>query len=147
MRDVELSKSLNTSHYPMVIISASGMCEAGRILHHLRNNIEDHRNTVLIVGYCADHTLGKRIVDRERQVRIFGKEHTRRCEVVLMNSPSAHADHPGLLDFLSRLDRRRLKKTFLVHGHPDRQEALRAALVEEGYPDVTIPARGDSIEL
>jgi metallo-beta-lactamase family protein len=131
----------------MVIISASGMCEAGRILHHLRNNIEDDRNTVMIVGYCADHTLGKRIVDRTPEVRIFGESYKLRAEVVVKNSYSAHADQPGLIKFLSESDVKRIRKTFLVHGDPVRQEALKSALLESGFDNVVIPDYGESVEL
>ncbi|QXD17071.1 MBL fold metallo-hydrolase [Rhodocaloribacter litoris] len=147
VRDVEKSKALNGQQVPMVIISASGMCEAGRILHHLRHNIEDPRNTVMIVGYCADHTLGKRIVERRPEVRIFGEPHALRAEVVVMNSLSAHADEPGLLDFIGRLDRDRLRRIFLVHGAPERQEAFKQALEARGYRDVVIPEYRESFEL
>ena len=147
IRDVQESKKLNSSRLPMVIISASGMAEAGRVLHHLRNNISDPRNTVLIVGYCAEHTLGKRIVDREPEVRIFGEPHPLRAQVEVMNSYSAHADEPELLEFIGRLDRQRLRRTFLVHGEPARQIALANALEERGYENVTMPERGDSFEL
>ncbi len=147
IRDVEDSKRLNTSRLPMVIISASGMAEAGRILHHLRNNISDPRNTVMIVGYCADHTLGKRIVDQEPVVKIFGEPHPLRADVEVMNSYSAHADEPELLEFIGRLDRQRLKRVFLVHGDPRRQIALANALGAEGYREVITPERGDIHEL
>jgi len=147
IREVARSKSLNESRVPMVIISASGMCEAGRILHHLRNNIGDSRNTVMIVGYCADHTLGKRIVEKRPTVRIFGEERRLAAEVVVMNSFSAHADEPGMLDFLGKLDRERLRRVFLVHGEPKRQEAFKAALEGEGYRKVMIPAYGESFVL
>jgi metallo-beta-lactamase family protein len=147
IRDVQDSKRLNTSRLPMVIISASGMAEAGRILHHLRNNISDPRNTVLIVGFCADHTLAKRIVDRERVVRIFGEPHALKAEVEVMNSYSAHADEPELLEFIGRLDRQRLKRVFLVHGDPSRQVDLANALEDEGYSEVITPERGDLHEL
>jgi metallo-beta-lactamase family protein len=147
VREVEASKRLNASHYPMVVLSASGMCEAGRVLHHLRHTVEDARHTVLIVGYCADHTLGKKLVDREPVVRIFGEEYTRRCQVEVMNSLSAHADEPGLLDFLGQLDRDRLQRVFLVHGAPERQAALAAALEAKGYRGVAIPAPGESVTL
>jgi metallo-beta-lactamase family protein len=147
IRDVEESKRLNDSRLPMVIISASGMAEAGRILHHLRNNITNPRNTILIVGYCAEHTLGKRIVDREPEVKIFGEPYPLKAEVEVMNSYSAHADEPELLDFIGRLDRQRLRKVFLVHGEPSRQIALSNALEEAGYRDVAIPERGESYEL
>ena len=147
IRDVEDSKRLNDSRLPMVIISASGMCEAGRILHHLRNNVADPRNTVMIVGYCAEHTLGRKIVDREPEIRIFGEPHRLRANVEVMNSYSAHADQPELLGFLGHLDRDRLKRLFLVHGEPSRQAALCDALTEEGYGDVRTPARGAHFDL
>ncbi|NNL29636.1 MAG: MBL fold metallo-hydrolase, partial [Gemmatimonadetes bacterium] len=142
IRDVEESKKLNSSRLPMVIISASGMAEAGRILHHLRNNVEDPRNTVMIVGYCAPHTLGRRIVERRREIKIFGEPHRLRAEVEVMNSYSAHADEPELVDFVSHLDPDRLKQIFLVHGDPPRQLALYDALAERGYANAHGPARG-----
>lgn len=147
VRDVQESKKLNFSRLPMVIISASGMAEAGRILHHLRNNISDPRNTVLIVGYCAEHTLGKRIVERQPEVKIFGEPHPLRADVEVMNSYSAHADEPELVEFIERLDRQRLRKIFLVHGEPGRQIALANALEERGYEDVSMPERGDAFDL
>jgi metallo-beta-lactamase family protein len=147
VRDAEESKKLNTSRLPMVIISASGMCEAGRILHHLRNNVADPKNTVMIVGYCAPHTLGRRIVERQSEVRIFGEPHRLRAHVEVMNAYSAHADEPELLAFVGHLDRRRLKRIFLVHGDPARQLALFDALKAEGYADVSSPGRGEVFEL
>jgi len=147
VRDVEESKRLNGSRLPMVIISASGMAEAGRILHHLRNNVSDPRNTILMVGFCAEHTLGRRIADREPVVRIFGEPYDLKAEVEVMNAYSAHADEPELLDFIGRMDRQRLQKIFLVHGELSRQVALREALEAAGYRDVVIPERGASFEL
>ena len=147
IRDVEESKKLNSSRLPMVIISASGMAEAGRILHHLRNNVEDPRNTVMIVGYCAPHTLGRRIVERRREIKIFGEPHRLRAEVEVMNSYSAHADEPEIVDFVSHLDPGRLKRIFLVHGDPPRQLALYEALSERGYANAHGPARGEVFEL
>lgn len=147
VRKAERSKELNGSKMPMVIISASGMCEAGRILHHLRNNIEDPKNTVLIVGYCADHTLGKALVDKRPRVRIFGEHHNLRAEVVVMNQYSAHADEPGLVKVIKALDQKRLRKIFLVHGAPERQEAFQDKLQQEGYKNVLIPDHGESFEL
>jgi metallo-beta-lactamase family protein len=147
IRDVQESKKLNASRVPMVIISASGMCEAGRVLHHLRNNIEDPRTTVLMVGFCADHTLGKKLIDGLEEVRIFGEPHRVRAEVVVMNSYSAHADEPGLLAVVGAQDPKRLKRIYLVHGAPDRQEAFRSTLLREGYRDVIIPEHGESFEL
>ncbi len=147
VRDVEDSKKLNGSRLPMVIISASGMCEAGRILHHLKNGVEDDRNTVVIVGYCAAHTLGRRIVDRSPEIRIFGEPYRLRAQVEVMNSYSAHADEPELLSFLGHLDRDRLDRVFLVHGDLHRQEALSASLGRHGYRSVEIPRRGRSVLL
>lgn len=147
VRDVEESKRLNASRLPMVIISASGMAEAGRILHHLRNNVEDPKNTVLIVGYCAEHTLGRRIAERRREVRIFGETFRLRAHVEVMNAYSAHADEPELVRFIGRLDRERLRRIFLVHGDSNRQLALHDALRADGHASVTAPARGDVVEL
>jgi len=147
VRDVEGSKRLNQSRLPMVIISASGMCEAGRILHHLRNSVEDPRNTIMIVGYCAPHTLGRRIVEREPAVRIFGEPYQLRAQVEVMNAYSAHADEPELVRFVGNLDPQRLRRIFLVHGDPTRQEALALALTAAGYTQPLIPARGESWEL
>ena len=147
IRNVERSKELNTIHEPMVIISASGMCEAGRILHHLRNNIEDKKNTVMMVGYCAEHTLGRRIIEKNEEVRIFGESHSLRCEVAVMNHYSAHADEPGLVEFISHLPVKRLKKIYLVHGDLNRQQKLRSALDIAGYKHVDIPAQGESVQL
>ncbi|MDH3269680.1 MAG: MBL fold metallo-hydrolase [Gemmatimonadota bacterium] len=147
IRDVAESKKLNDSRLPMVVISASGMCEAGRILHHLRNNVEDPRNTVMIVGYCAPHTLGRRIVERRSEIRIFGEPHRLRANVEVMNSYSAHADEPELVDFISALDPGRVKKIFLVHGDPERQEALFNALSEKRFMSGHAPARGETFEL
>ena len=147
VRDVEESKRLNASRVPMVILSASGMCEAGRILHHLRNNVADPRNTILIVGYCAPHTLGRRIVERQKEVRIFGEPHALKARVEVMNTYSAHADEPELVEFVGHQDAERLQKIFLVHGDPAAQLALADAMVAAGYARPVAPARGQSFEL
>lgn len=147
IRDAEDSKRLNGSRLPMVIISASGMAEAGRILHHLRNNIEDEKNTVMMVGYCAPHTLGRRLIERRDEVKIFGRPHPLRAEVEVMNSYSAHADEPELVRFIGHLDPDRLRTVFLVHGDPERQTALTEALSEVGYRNVHAPQRGEVVEL
>ena len=147
VRDVEKSKALNGSRVPMVIISASGMCEAGRILHHLKNNVEDSRNTVLIVGYCADHTLGKRIVDRHPEINIFGESYKLRADVEVMNSYSAHADKRGVVNFIGKLDRDRLKRIILVHGAPERQELMKKALEAAGHTNVSIPEHGETVRV
>jgi len=143
--DVNDSKKLNGDPDPMIIISASGMCEAGRILHHLRNNIENPANTILIVGYAAKNTLGRRIVEREPTVRIFGEAHDLRAEVVVMNAFSAHADQQDLLDYVARIAGR-LKKVFIVHGEEDQSEKLAALLTERGL-SAHIPHPEEEFEL
>ena len=147
VREAERSKELNALDRPFVVISASGMAEAGRILHHLRNTVADEKNTVLIVGYQADGTLGRRIAERQPEVRIFGEMYPLRAEVEVMSAFSAHADEPGLLGFIGALDRERLRTVFLVHGEPDRQAALTDALQGIGIADVQAPARGQTVRL
>ncbi len=147
VREAERSKELNDLKTPFVVISASGMAEAGRILHHLRNTISDPKNTILIVGYMAENTLGRRIAEKRPEVRIFGQEYPLRAEVEIMSAFSAHADEPGLVSFIGALDRDRLQRVFLVHGEPDRQEALTEALGGAGITTVTSPVRGQSFEL
>ncbi|RJR31938.1 MAG: MBL fold metallo-hydrolase [Candidatus Latescibacterota bacterium] len=143
--DVADSMKLNDEKRPMVIISASGMCEAGRILHHLRNNIENSRNTVLMVGYSAKNTLGRRIVEREKTVRIFGQDHELKAEVVVINAFSAHADRNELLAHLEPL-RGKVKGVFVVHGDEDQSEKFVAALKERGFP-VHLPTPEETVEL
>jgi len=147
VREAARSKELNGMRVPMVIISASGMAEAGRILHHLRNNVEDPRSTILIVGYQAEHTLGRRLQERHEVVKIFGQPHHLKAEVEEMTAFSAHADEPGLLHFYEGLDRERLQTMFLVHGEVESQEALQTTLTGQGYTDVRIPSRGESVVL
>ena len=147
IRNVERSKELNFMPEPMIIISASGMCEAGRILHHLRNNIEDPRNTVMMVGYCAEHTLGRRIIEKHEEVRIFGDRHPLNCEVAVMNHYSAHADEPGMVEFISHHDPKELRNIFLVHGDLNRQEKFKEALAQAEYNNVSIPDHGESVDL
>jgi len=143
--DVNDSKRLNEIHEPMVIISASGMCEAGRILHHLRNNIEDPKNTVLIVGYMAQNTLGRRIVEKHEKVKIFGIEHPLRAEVAVINAFSAHADRQDLLDYVLPV-KDRVKNIFIVHGDEDQSEALLSLLKENGLP-AYLPEVDEEIEI
>ncbi|MBN1424985.1 MBL fold metallo-hydrolase [Candidatus Fermentibacteria bacterium] len=138
IRHVEDSKALNNMSGPMVIISASGMCEAGRILHHLRNNIANPANIILIVGFMAENTLGRRLVEGHKEVNIFGEPHAVEAEVEIMDAFSAHADYREMGEYLGRLDRSRLKEIFLVHGEESAQEPLRKRLVEQGFPLVTI---------
>jgi len=146
--DVEESKAIDTDPTPSVIISASGMCEAGRVLHHLRATIEDPRNTIIIVGFQAPYTLGRRLVERRSEVRIFGVMRPRFAEIVVLNGFSAHADQAGLLDFIAAVRARgKLTRLFLVHGEPRAQEALTAKLAEAGFSSVESPAPGTRVEL
>lgn len=138
-RTTSESKELNFLRQPAVIISASGMAEAGRILHHLKNNVEDPRSTILIVGWQAPHTLGRRIVERQPQVRIFGDAYDLQAQVEKINGLSAHADRTELLEWTGRLQERPLH-TFIVHGEEDASFALAKALREEqGFEHVTVP--------
>ncbi len=139
IRDVEASKELQFVREPVIIISASGMCEAGRILHHLKNNIEDRRNTILIVGWQAPHTLGRRLVERQEKVKIFGEEYTLKAEVEVIGGYSAHADRDELLDYVRPLINGRLKKVFVVHGEEEASLALADGLGDLGVPDVIVP--------
>lgn len=146
VRDAGQSKALNDLRGPFLVISASGMCEAGRVLHHLRNTIEDGRNTVLITGFQAENTLGRRIVDRQPEVNIFGEAMRLRAEVVKINELSGHADQAELLEWIKPIVKG-LKRIFLVHGEPSQQEALAAAIGRTYGTPVTIPGRGDSFNL
>ena len=145
IRTVDESKALNDRPGPFIVIAASGMCEAGRVVHHLANIIGDPRNMVLIVGYQAENTLGKRIVMKEPVGNIFGEPHDLRAEVVVLNSFSAHADRNELLSYLRQFPRKPLKKSFVVHGDPDQSEKFGDALREEGFGTVVIPSRGDRV--
>ena len=136
------SKELNFLREPAIIISASGMAEAGRILHHLKNNIEDPRNTILIVGWQAPHTLGRRIVEKQAKVRIFGEEYQLRAQVETINGLSAHADRGELLEWTGHLQKRP-SHTFIVHGEEDASTALAEALQrEQGFAHAAVPQLG-----
>jgi metallo-beta-lactamase family protein len=139
------SVQLNKLEGAAMIISAAGMAEAGRILHHLRNNVEDPRNTILIVGFMAQHTLGRRLVERRPRVRIWGVERDLRAHVEVLDSFSAHADRNDLLAYAAACgaDARRF---FLVHGEPDSAESFRAELSRLGFR-AHVPTRGEVVEL
>jgi len=143
---IDDSKAIDADGHPAIVISASGMCEAGRIVHHLKASIEDPKNAVLIVGFQAPHTLGRRIVEKRQRVKIFGVERELRAEVVVMNGFSAHADQKDLGEFVSEArEGGRLKTVFLVHGEPGPQKALTQLLLAAGSPPVHSPAAGDRI--
>jgi metallo-beta-lactamase family protein len=146
IRDVNESKALNDLHGPFMVISPSGMCEAGRILHHLRNNIANPRNTVLITGYQAEHTLGRKIVERRPEVPIFGELMPLRAEVVKLNELSGHADQRGLLTWMKPMTPS-LKRVFLVHGETSAQQVLAKAIEDQYNLPVEIPERGQSFVL
>lgn len=143
---VEESKAINFTKPPYVVISASGMAETGRILHHLKNHIEDSRNTILIVSWQAPHTLGRRLAEQEKQIKIFGKTYHRRAEVVTINGFSAHAGQQLLVEY-AQATGDTLKKVFLVHGEPRGAEPLMVKLHEAGIRDVKYPERGDVFEI
>jgi metallo-beta-lactamase family protein len=147
IKSVDESKKLNDINEPCVIIASSGMCEAGRILHHLANSIEDPRHTVLVIGFMAENTLGRRIVERQPEVRIFGEFHPLKAEVAVLNSFSSHAGQDELVEYTRTIDARTLQQVFLVHGELAQSQQLSARLTEAGYNRIAIPARGDVAEL
>jgi metallo-beta-lactamase family protein len=147
VRDASESKTLNTLHGPMVIIAASGMVESGRILHHLLHGASDPRNTILIVGFQAEHTLGRRIVERQPQIKVFGEEIPLRAQVEVLSGYSAHADRGGLVRWANALKATspHLERVQLVHGEPDAQAGLASLLTSGGF-EVNVPARGDHVQ-
>lgn len=144
---VDESKSLNKKTGPMVIISADGMCEAGRIVHHLANNINDNRNTILLVGYMAENTLGRRIQNGEKEVKIMGDWYKVSAEVDQINAFSAHADYKEMVEWLDAIDTSRLKKIFMVHGEKEAQEAFEKYLKEHGYPNIAVVKYGETYDI
>jgi metallo-beta-lactamase family protein len=144
VRDQLESKALNMDRRPMIIIAGSGMCESGRVLHHLKNTIEDSRNTVLVVGYMAKDTLGRRIVERAPFVRIFGVEYELNAEVAIINSFSGHADMHDLYEFV--IGCLPLKRIFLVHGDEEQTWAIFNRLLNAGF-NVYMPHREEEVEL
>ena len=146
-RSTAESKELNFLRDPAVIISASGMVEAGRILHHVKNNAEDPRNTILIVGWQAPHTLGRRIVEKQPKIRIFGEEYELNAQVATINGLSAHADRTELLEWTGHL-KKRPSHTFIVHGEEEASLALAEALrQEQGFSEVAVPHLGQSFQV
>jgi metallo-beta-lactamase family protein len=145
---VEGSKRIDSDGGPAIVISASGMCESGRVLHHLKATIEDPKNAVLIVGFQAVHTLGRRLVEHRARVRVFGVERDVRAEVVVLNGFSAHADQADLVDFAEKAQSGgRLEKVVLVHGEPGPQKVLGDLLRKQGIDDVTAPGPGDRLTI
>ena len=145
IRHVNESKKLNNLKGPCVIISASGMITAGRILHHITNHIQDRRNTVLIVGYCAANTIGARLVEGAETIKIYGQELRVKAKIEKLNAFSAHAGQTELYDFIS--NHKSLKKVFLVHGEGERSFLFKDFLATKGLNQVEVPERSQSFEL
>lgn len=148
VEDVEGSKAITGRDEPAIVIAASGMCEAGRILHHLKSAIEDDKNTILIVGYQAQHTLGRRLVEGRSRVRIFGVERDRRAEVVVLNGFSAHADQRDLVHYAEKCrEKGPVAQIVLVHGDPKPQQILADILHVKGFKAIATPAPRDRLTI
>ena len=145
--DVEDSKALNYKEGPCIIISASGMAEGGRILHHLKNNIENSKNLILFVGYAAEHTLARKIMDGDKTVNIFGDAYTVNSKIKKFDYFSAHADQKGLLDYIKFNNPDKLKNIFLVHGEEEQAVPLKDKIKSKGFKNVHFPASGDIFEI
>lgn len=143
----EDSKKLNDIKQPCIIISASGMMEAGRIKHHIANNITNPKNTILAVGYCAPSTLGARILRGDREVSIYGVLYAVNAKIERIEAFSGHADANEMLDFISCQDKKQVRKVFLVHGEIEAQTSYRQKITEAGFTNVEIPYVGDEFEL
>lgn len=147
-RSVEESKALNHLTEPCIIISASGMCEGGRVLHHLKNNISDLHNTILFVGFQAENTLGRKIVDGWKRVPIFGEPHEVRAQVQMIDGYSAHADREELLAYIAQIKANgTLQQVFCVHGDLPACQALAQGIRDLGLPQVLVPKRMQEVEL
>ncbi len=147
IQSVEASKALNVRHKPCVIISASGMMEAGRVKHHLANHIDDPTTTILCVGYCEPKTLGARIMRGDKTVSIFGHLYEVRAELRRIESLSGHGDYSEMINYIGCQEKRRLKKIFLVHGEAATQEHFRDTLNEVGWNRVEIPEFRQEVDL
>ena len=145
--DVMKSKALNDSKEPCIIISSSGMAEAGRIKHHIKNNVEKPSTTILLVGYCSPGSLGAILKTQPKEVRIFGEEFTVRADIEIMDSFSAHADYKEMIQYLSCQDASKVKQLFLVHGEIDTQPIFKNRLNAVGFDNIFIPAQGEGFDL
>ena len=144
--DVERSKELQKIESPMIIISSSGMCEAGRILHHLKNTVADQRNTILIIGYCAQHTLGKRIAEKVPEIKIFGEPYPLLAQVKTIDALSAHADSNELLAFV-KASNSTIKKVFVVHGDEEQSLGFAETLRKNTRADIIVPHMNEEFTL
>jgi metallo-beta-lactamase family protein len=139
LKTVEQSKQLNFLNGPLVIISASGMADAGRVKHHISNNIENSRNTILFTGYCEPRSLGGRLLNGDKEVSIYGVQHEVHAEIGAIRSMSAHGDYEDMCQWLACQDPQQVKKVFLVHGEYEVQQDFRSRLLKKGFVDVGIP--------
>jgi metallo-beta-lactamase family protein len=146
VRQVIDSKAINDITEPVIIISASGMCESGRILHHLKHNIEEPRNTVLFVSFQAENTLGYRIQQKQDQVSIFGETYSMRAEVASIDGYSAHADRDGLLRYTQKVNQK-LQQIFIVHGDEEASLALQQGLADRGIKQTLVPTTGQTVSV
>lgn len=142
---IQESKAINEDEGPAIIIAASGMMDAGRIKHHLAKYIEDPKNTLLIVGYCEPSTIGGKILNGEKNIRIYGKDFEVNASVEVISSYSAHADYAELIQFINCQDPSKVKSLYLVHGTIEAQEYFADKLRERGFENVIIPAKGDKV--
>ncbi len=147
IKSAEESKSLNSYKQPCVIISASGMMEAGRVKHHIANNIENHRNTILAVGYCAPSTLGARILRGDQEISVFGQRHHVRADIEKIEAFSGHGDYQEMADFIGCQNAGEVKKTFLVHGEYEAAKFYANYIKERGFKNIEIPEAGSEFEL
>ena len=145
--DVEASKALNVRHKPCVIISASGMMEAGRVKHHIANHIDNPATTILCVGYCEPSTLGAKIMRGDEEVSIFGHRHKVRAELRRIESLSGHGDYNEMMRYIGCQEQKKLKGLFLVHGEAETQEHFRDTLTAAGWKHIQIPDFRDTVEL
>ncbi|HET9570340.1 MAG TPA: MBL fold metallo-hydrolase [Bacteroidales bacterium] len=147
IEDKRDSQAINDIKDPCVVISASGMAEAGRVKHHIANSIGNPKNTILMVGYCAKNTLGARLKEHPTEVSIFGDVFKVRADIRQIESMSAHADYNDLCQYLSILDPENVKRVFVVHGEPEVQDEFRERIIRKGFRNVVIPEKGESFKL
>ena len=147
VKSVEQSKLLNFRNEPCVIISASGMADAGRVKHHISNNIENSRNTILLTGYCEPRSIGGRLMNGDKEIKIFGVEHEVHAEIGAIRSMSAHGDYEDLSQFLACQDPQQVKTLFLVHGEFEVQQQFQQRLYKKGFADITIPEMHSEVGL
>ncbi len=147
IQDANDSKKLNELPEPCIIISASGMVEAGRVKHHVANNISNPKNTILMVGYAEPNSIGGKIRSGAKTIKVFGEMHEVKADVVIIDSYSAHGDYKEMIQYLSCQDKKQVKNFFLVHGEYETQLNFKEKLIDEGYRHIQIPAQGDTIEI